>query len=416
MKISIPRLFELLFPLLVCSLYLPPVFYSLFTAALTVLAGVALGQGYRINLRQPILWFVPGFFLIHAGGLVLGGSEWAALKGLQIKLSFLLLPFILGVFQPLLTRSFLRKLIAAFFYSSLIFCIVLFLISTNNLLEDYQNLSAAGEQDKLQWFRYFYSSILTHGYIHRSYLGLMIGAALISSPFVLPIHRLKRFFFMLGAAFLLVVLIFLQSRMVLLALAACLFLYAVIHIIQTKSTRGAIYLGFGVLAISVLGYFFADSPYNRFRDTAVTEYDITNPDEDYTGTTIRMAIWENNLELVRNNPIFGTGYGKLNEERLAIYTKNDFKVGLRSNYNSHNQYLETQIVAGIPGTILLFGIFLTIGRIAFNRGDTHLFILALFLFLNMLTEAMFERQLAIGLFCTYILAMAIGEKVGFNSR
>ena len=416
MKLTIPNLFELLFPLLVCSLYLPPVFYSVFTAILTILAGIALGQGYKINFRQPLPWIFIGFFLVHLNGLVIGGSAIAVLKGIQSKVSFLLLPFILMVFQPLLTRSFFRKLIAAFFYSSLLISIVFLLISVNNLLDDYQRLLLQGKQDQLQWFRYFYSSILTHGYIHRSYLGLMLGMALISSPFVAPIQKTKRFFFFLAVTLLLFVLFLLQSRMILIAFLVSQVLYVIIRIIQTRSGRWATYLGIGLLVIAGLGYFFADSPYNRFRDTEISKYDMTNPKEDYSGATIRFAIWENSVHLIQEHPIWGVGYGNLDRERLEVYKDNQFKKGLTEEFNSHNQFLETQVVAGIPGSALLLGMIIAIWTIAIKRGDAHLFILSVFLFLSMLTEAMFERQLAIALFCSYVLALALGEKVGFRKE
>lgn len=416
MRFSIAGLFRILFPLLVCSLYLPPFFYSLFTAILTLLAGFALSQGYKIDFKHPILWFFVGFFLIHLTGFLLDGDTLAVGKGIQAKVSFILLPFILSVFQPLLTRSFFRQLIAAFFYSSIIVSIVLLLVSTNNLIDAYQTYGAQGRQEELKWFRYFYSSILTHGYIHRSYLGLMLGAALISSTFITPLQKAKRFFFFLGVSLLIAMLLMLQSRMILVAFAAAEGLYLIIRIIQTRSVKWATYLGIGLLGLAILGYIFSDSPYNRFNDVSVDEYDMSDEEQDYSGSTIRLAIWENSIDLIKEHPFFGVGYGNLNEKRLEVYEENQFHKGLENEFNSHNQFLETQLVTGLPGSLLLLGMFVTIWILAFKRGDAHLFTLSIFFILNMLTEAMFERQLAISFFCTYILALALGEKVGFKKE
>src|SRR5690606_861116 len=133
MNLSIKNLFELLFPLLVCSLYLLPVFYTLFTSSLFVLAIVALSKGYKVNFRQILPWLFAGFLVIHFSSFLLSDDYSTIWRSLQNKLSFVLLPFILLVFQPLLTRSFFRKLIAAFFYSSILISVIFLLISSFNL-------------------------------------------------------------------------------------------------------------------------------------------------------------------------------------------------------------------------------------------------------------------------------------------
>ena len=413
MKKKIVLLFYALFALLVCSLYLPPAFYSLFTAVLVILSGIALFYGYRLNFRQPLPWLCIGFYLAHLNGLFMGGDFTTTLSGAQSKLSFVLLPFILMVFTPLLTRSFFRKLIAAFFYSSIIICIVILMVSATNLLQDYVRLAGEDRADDLRYFRYFYSSILTHGYIHRSYLGLMLGAALISSPFIMPLHGTKRLFFFLGAGLLLAVLFLLQSRMILVAFVISTVVYFIIKIIQTRSLKWTLYLGTTLTILAIVGYIFSNSPYNRFNQMQVEQFEMS--DDSFSGTTIRLAIWENAFDIIKNQPLWGTGYGKVEEVRINTYAKNKFTKGVRRKYNSHNQFLETQVVAGIPGSFFLTALFITLTVISWQRKDLHLFILSLFFLLSMQTEAMLERQLAVGFFCTYLLSMAMGRKVAFKS-
>lgn len=338
---------------------------------------------------------------------------------MQNKLSFTVLPFILMVFQPLLTRSFFRKLIAVFFYSTVIISVILLLFSAFDLYETYLNLSEKNRLDKLRVLQPFYSSFLTHGYIHRSYLGLLIGTALFSSPFVFPISRIKRGFFLLAVLLLFLVLLLLQNRMILVAFVLCSILFLVIKIVKTRSVKWLLYFATTIIILAGIGYFLADSPYNRFKTenlTEVPEYKLSGKRGDFSGTTIRLAIWENSIDLIKKHPWLGVGYGELKEKRLEVYHKNGFEVGLDNEFNSHNQILETQVIAGIPGTFFLLGMFVSICLISLKRKDTHLFIITSFLFLSMLTEAMFERQIAISFFCTYILAMAMGKKVAFKKQ
>ncbi len=416
MKLSIKNLFAFLFPLLVCSLYLPPLFYSLFTACLVVLAIVALSNGYKFHYKQALPWLFIGFFLVHLFGFFLSNDHEELLKAVQNKLSFVLLPFVLMVFQPLLTQVFFKRLINAFFYSSVIISVVFIAISLNNLIDQYQNLPPGQSHEDVKWLHHFYSSILTHGYIHRSYFGLLLGAALFSSPFIIPDSKTHRAFFIMAIALLIVVLILLQSRMILVAFALSALLYVAIKIIKGRSAKWAIYLLAGVISLSVFSYYFKDSPYNRFNLIAWKDYSLSAESSEFTGTTIRLAIWENSIELIKQHPLLGVGYGELQEKRLKVYQENNFKIGEKKEFNSHNQLLETQLVAGIPGSFFLLAMFITILWIAIKRKDTHLFILTSFVFLSMLTEAMFERQLAISFFCTYILALALAKKISTKRK
>lgn len=416
MKLSIEKLFKFLFPLLVCSLYLPPVFYALLTASLVILAGVALGKGYRFNYKQPLPWLFVGFYLAHLNGLIINTNHDAVWSGVQNKLSFILLPFILMVFQPLLTRSFFRKLIAAFFYSSALICVIFLILSTINLFESYNQLAEQNRIGELRVFRHYYASVLTHGYMHRSYFGLLIGAVLFSSPFIIPINRGKRILFFIVIILLLAVLFLLQNRMIIISFVFCSLLYAIIHIIRAGSIKWAIYLGVVLISLGVLSYFFKDSPYNRFKTIPKSNYNAQDSTTKISGAAIRFAIWENNFELIQNQPILGIGYGDLREKRLEVYHDNNFETGYRKKFNSHNQILETQIVAGVFGTFFLLAMFALIAWIAIKRKDTHLFTLIAFVFLSMLTEAMFERQLAITFWCTYALALAMGQKVAFKKE
>ena len=417
MKLSISNLFYALFALLVCSLYLPPVFYTFFTGSLVILAGVALStKEYSLNFKSFLPWLYVGFLVVHFTGFLLGGDSKDVMSGIQPKLSFLFLPFVLAVFQPLLTRSFFRKLIAAFFFSSVLICLIFLGIALFKALEAYGDLVDEVQKENFRWFWYFYSSTLTHGYIHRSYLGLMLGAALISSPFIKPIQKRKQFLFFVAISVIAVVQVLLQSRMILIALAMSLLIYAIITIIKNRSKKWGAYLGGGMVILALVAYLFADSPYNRFNNMKMEEYDMSGEKSSFTGSTIRFAIWENALEIIKDHPVWGVGYGEINEVRVQAYQKSGFNVGEEREFNSHNQFLETQVIAGIPGSIMLMGMFVVLFLISWQRKDAHLFTIVLFMLLSMLTEAMFERQWAVSFFCTYILAMSLGEKVAFKKK
>jgi len=107
---------------------------------------------------------------------------------------------------------------------------------------------------------------------------------------------------------------------------------------------------------------------------------------------VRLQIWKASLTTFRQQMLFGHGTGDVHVELLKTYKKNQFKKGIVSNYNPHNQYLQTGIALGLFGLFFLIGNFLVAMYFAW-KGQHYFYLFFVLLFsICCLTESMLEME------------------------
>ena len=132
---------------------------------------------------------------------------------------------------------------------------------------------------------------------------------------------------------------------------------------------------------------------------SVKEKIVVGQDKDHSlgrnwgGRAIRVAIWECAATVIPENLLTGVGTGDVQDELQKSYYKNNFLFAAQYNeYNAHNQFIETQLAIGLPGTVvllLLFGIPLYTAI----RTKNYLYLaFLLFVLANCLTESLLGRQ------------------------
>ena len=112
-------------------------------------------------------------------------------------------------------------------------------------------------------------------------------------------------------------------------------------------------------------------------------------------------LWQNAIELISENPVFGTGIGDVKDQLMGMYRKNNYINGLENQLNPHNQYLQTGVALGLVGIILLVIIFLNGLVISFKNNDWIAFLFIAIVSLNCLTESMLERRAGILFFALF---------------
>jgi O-antigen ligase len=78
----------------------------------------------------------------------------------------------------------------------------------------------------------------------------------------------------------------------------------------------------------------------------------------FKGLDPRTKSWFSAINLIKEKPVFGVGLNATNilaEE----YSRQGYKTEAELRLNAHNQFLETQLTFGIPGTIILLWMLLT---------------------------------------------------------
>jgi len=92
---------------------------------------------------------------------------------------------------------------------------------------------------------------------------------------------------------------------------------------------------------------------NNKGNTIILDKD-TSLGRSWNGVAIRKAIWECAKAPIKNNFLFGTGTGDVQDELQKAYEDRMFYFASRYNtYNAHNQYIQTIIGQGIIGLVLL---------------------------------------------------------------
>jgi O-antigen ligase len=124
----------------------------------------------------------------------------------------------------------------------------------------------------------------------------------------------------------------------------------------------------------------------------------------------RFNEWLTTIELIRENPYLGVG---LNSRDILAdqYAKNGYPYEASIRLNSHNQFLETQLAFGVPGTIILLWMLLTPLLRRKNSWDPDLVIpFWIIVFVSMLFESILVRQWGIMFFVLFYCILMIPDK------
>jgi len=141
----------------------------------------------------------------------------------------------------------------------------------------------------------------------------------------------------------------------------------------------------GLIAISNLSYLKW-----RIDSTELKMYQ--GESDNQNGVAIRLYMWKAVSGLIMERPLIGHGIRGGRLETLAKYKKDGFEMGVIGDYHAHNQYLESWLMAGIPGLVLLISMMFTSLWKAI-RSKNFLLLLIVFHFMaQSVFESTFEVQ------------------------
>ena len=225
---------------------------------------------------------------------------------------------------------------------------------------------------KVYWFRQLTQSTAFGPFINRHHfagymemtLALPLGLLFSGS-----IEAYKRPLYAFAAMLMGVALIMTNSRGGIISLAAEILFLVVIagfglrreHEEKSKRIRAVLIRGvlaFGLVVVLIVGAvaFGGADVFNRLVGTA----NAADP------TTGRSHYWSVTLDVIKANPILGSGLGSLG----VIYTRFDTRNGAYRLEQAHNDYLQTLADGGIIGAILGLIFLIILFRRAFMRRNT----------------------------------------------
>ncbi len=334
------------------------------------------------------------YFLLHVFGMFYSSNIHYGFLDLQTKLTFLLFPLVLS---GMLFNESLFKKIKNYF---IIICSITFIILLITSLYQYIQSSDSGS--------FFYIK-LSHGY-HPTYLSIYFCLALLfvlEKIFKYP-SEYPLLILIFLSLFLFTGILFLSARTSTIVTIFCIVFFPIFILGKKLFTNRNWFLHGLIVLISTSMFFGFLHLNNRFNqvEEAIVASESSIPADTITqeapnSTNIRFHLWENAVQLIGRNPLFGVGTGDIKEELVSIYTENNYEYGIKERISPHNQFLHTGVILGITGMVLLAIYFFYPLYFSFKEKDWLYFFFLIIILLNAMTESILERQAGILFFTAF---------------
>lgn len=347
-----------------------------FTRLLDISERQTMLSGFRNN---KLLWGLPIFYLLHLIGLTYTSNFSFAGLDLQTKLTFLLLPLLIGTLE--FKGNDLRKIKIGYTAGCL-------LASAFMLVYTIYRFYTTGQ------LNVFFYTDYSSPFMHPTYLTMYLSVAVY---FVLErlLQTTKRTQgFIVGAElfFLLANCIMCSARTALATTILLTLVFALFAYREKKFTTAARSGWLFAMCCSILFYLCMNKLNNRFTQVEEAILQQAGNQKVHNSTTGRLEIWKECLALLQDNWIIGTGTGDIKDELLKSYAEHQFTYGLERKLNPHNQFLQTWLCLGIAGLLVLIGLlFLPLLNSRISTQNAFLFLVGI-ITLNAMTESILEVQ------------------------
>jgi O-antigen ligase len=243
----------------------------------------------------------------------------------------------------------------------------------------------------------FYESLGEVLKIHTTYFSLIVCIAyLFVIQELVKCKQLKSSIcYLIVSIYLLIIVFLLSSRIGIIAIVI-VSLFVVINNWKNIPKKKLIVFSifFLTLIISFISFGHSSTRINN---------SIHKNQANKSDTENRILLWKNVWCAFENSPnkLLGAGLEDNQDILNECYKKSNF-FGFKSNYNAHNQYLQTLLENGFLGALLLYSFFIIIGIISFKNKIFILQNLVIIFSLFFFTESILERQLGITTFLIFI--------------
>ena len=347
-----------------------------------------------------LFWILISYFLWLIISISYTEQTAVGITDLRGKLPLLALPLIIGCIHFLS-----RKKIEYIFLSFLVGCVAGILMSLGYAIWIYLS-----EGENL----FFYKDLFSLLHIHPSYFATYLIFGLFLMIYFLSRYKklLNGFlkYLMIAAIFLFLAVIVLSSARMQILISLFLINTSILFYSVLRSRYMLLFLLLAFNGLVVSSVFVLEYPKKRLSDFNQLDYEF-DQSKGWNGLTIRLALWQCSWELIREKPILGVGTGAVKQDLMTIYKKHDFKVGIRNNYNPHNQYIQVWLASGIIGLILfLSGLIVPLYYSVKHSSPLYLLFLVL-MAIGMVSESMLELQNGVVFYAFYHSIFAFHWKI-----
>lgn len=395
------RMQQMIYGLTVCCAFLLPSNFLIGQIGVVLvflwIVGGSYGAHWSNMRRHPLLWLFLVFGVLYVFGCFWSANKAEALASVSVKASILFFPL---VFASVNFDYAKTKLILQAFLAGLI-CVGIFMVV--------RPLFTTPPPDVDEWS---YQE-LSRNISHPAYLSLyyVVGIMICFHGILLRDVPMNKKALAVGFVLFFCILIFmLASKTGLISLVMVFLFYIGYAIVRFRR-----YVVAGAALVALLaGFFIAMQlfPAVSARMSALKEALTSNQPIDPTSsesTAVRLLIWQQDLQIISENLLTGVGTGDVQDELMKKYQAAGMTGAYEKKLNAHSQYFQTGIALGLPGMVLLIGIFLASFTIAIRRRFGFAALFAVLLAFNFIPESMLQLQAGTFLFgflFTFILFAA----------
>jgi O-antigen ligase len=221
-----------------------------------------------------------------------------------------------------------------------------------------------------------------------------------------------------------VFLFLLSSKFIIATYLIILIVYFILFLKIYHVRRSLIIGGFAVAITGGSSALIIHNPVsNRFYELlhgnlAVINQKKFTPNDYFNGVQFRLLQWEFVNEILAEKKAWWTGVGpvKAQQELNKKYISKNMYTGDPANYdhghgllgyNTHNEFLESLLMTGIPGLVSYFLVCFALIKIALKKKNLLLSLVTTLLILYSLIESILETQYGISLFLFFPLFLAL---------
>ena len=385
---------------------------SLALVSIVVLYNKDILNKVKSLLRNKTFWVLLLPFFCYAFSLLYTTDFLVGWKSLETKMSLLLFPVLFSLAKLKRNEFYL------FLKTAVLIISVLPLIGFVNQFFLFQELGDTG---------LFYNDNLVSIFNKQAvYYAFYCNTALLLLIYLVEKNQLKSalskvsggivFFLLIGAQYLLASR---TSMMVMVGILAAYLIWLVSKRLSRIQGVAAI-LGAVVLVIAMVSAF--PKVLKRFESITNIAYHYDNPNpinhfngeikkENWNGLNTRLALWSCAIEKIKEAPFLGYGIGDVQSELVEKYEEKNFILALKSNYNTHNQYLDILMTSGIFGLILFFVFLSYMVMIAFKSRNWLLLGFIVLFTISSVTENMLNRNQGVVFIALFISLLCFNRKL-----
>jgi O-antigen ligase len=355
-----------------------------------------------LSRKGLLLWIL--FFILHSVSYFYSDDKHQALFDLQTKVSFLILPLVIGTGAPI-RKTHIENVFSAFIVS--LFIITLYSFGQAALVYHkthnthvffYHDLVGGLDANAVYYSLYTFLAL--------TFLLINPTKGIFSNKKVLyPVVFILLAFFILLAARILLLLFFVT--------VVPTYLW---RVLKGRKTLGLIYGTIGAILIYVI--FFTKNPIqNRYNEilekTSRTEWlpeYSQGKKQHFTNLTLRLFLWNIAVRNVIDNDLWFTGCGtgdvtELQKQQIKKYGTTHEILNVDPplwEYNIHNMYLQTLLMLGIPGLVVfLLILFLPFTLVRYIPNKLTFIFINISVIVFMIQESAFQTQAGIVYYCFF---------------